>query len=326
MARIAIAKTMNLPAHTIYQPRQPHWISFTEPAWIRLEASNANLGNYTIKDRRFDQAIVPFLQGDWAGIEFQAKASDIVYSGADHHGTPLSPNITVLPDLPVRTIPGELDATGKGAVLGCTMGHWHLREERGQRIQEIYEFQSYGLMVLDHENGEVEIWVLRQGDKVAVSSGCHMTIYNLGGQDQPLVTLDFANPAHNPANKELIGALGPILLAYRTPTEVVFAVNRLYLNAANTKAGVRLQLTDKDPRQRQIRIALHPKRVIGKQLHEKLTSDPDIIRQFSLLGLQLKRAVARTRLTTPAGATTTLSQPLVDSVAPGTAGYRFFLG
>jgi hypothetical protein len=317
---------MNLPANTRYQTQQPRWISFTEPAWIQLDHTSANARQYTIKERRLDQAIGAFAHGDWAGIAFQQEASAIVYSGADHGGTPLWPNITILPDVPARAIHGETSQAGSLEVLGCTMGHWHVADPKGSRSQEIYEYQSYGLMVLDREQGEPELWVLREGDKVAVPSGCHMTLYNLGGAQQPLVTLDFANPTNNTANKHLIGALGPILLAYRTRSEAVFTLNRLYLNSAQTQAGVRLKPTDLAPRELQVRIPINSNQALGPQLYEKLTADAGLIARFDQLGLRLKRATPQATLLALDGRTTTLTQPLVEETRPGAAGYRFFLG
>lgn len=321
---------MNLPPYAHYGPRQARLLAFDEPAWIRLEGDKPGMGEYAIKDRRFDQAIAPYLRGDWAEMDFPQAGEAIVYSGADHSGHPLLPNITVLPNLAARSASGQ---PGPLTVLGCTMGHWHPPTGNGPWTQEIYEFQTHGLMVLDHpkskaEKGKVEIWVLRDGDKVAVPNGCHMTLYNLGDDDHPLVTLDFANPRRNPANKDLIAQCGPILLTYATPTEVVFTLNRLYLNLPVEAAGVRLALPDTDPRRRQVRIPRDTRRDLGGQLYEQLTGNTEIIDQFARLGLQIiKGAPACTLYPPPGGATAslTVNRPLVEATAPGAEATRFFL-
>ena len=316
---------MNLPLHVHHGPRQARLLAFDEPAWIRIESDKPGLRDYTIKDRRFHQAIAPYLRADWAEIAFRGPGEAIVYSGADHNGRPLLPNITILPNLEARSAYGR---PGPLTVLGCTMGHWHPRQKESVWTQEIYEFQAHGLMILDRAQGEVELWVMKDGDKVAVPNGCHMTLYNLGDNDHPLVTLDFADPRHNPANKDFIGKCGPILLACATPTEVTFTLNRLYIDRPDSVAGVRLARSVADPRDRQVRIARDAGLDLGALLHEQLTRNPEVIGQFARLGLRLRRGSPECALEKPAAGATVRSivtRPLVEATSPGAEVYRFFL-
>ena len=220
--------SMVLPDGVKYSAGQRRLIAKDESALIRIEISGRYVANrgYAVRYRSFDDDIAPFLQGPWRDFhEAHCIAPGMtgdtgsVYCGAEHAGPVKLPNITVVPNLSTEQ-PGN--AAGDLRVLGCTMGHYHVpmdpqdpkRGEPGRWVQEVYEFLSYGLLVLDHGQGEVEFWVARAGDKVTVPNGCHMTLYNLGDERQPLVTLDFANPERNPANKNLVGELGPILLGY----------------------------------------------------------------------------------------------------------------
>src|SRR5262249_55633499 len=151
------------------------------------------------------------------------------YSGAEHGSVepkdqpkPKLPNITVVPNVSTshaRTVALSLDRreardepsfgdfrmpTGQEVTLfGCTMGHWHEELSCPDRVQEIYEFQGYGALVIDQpDSDEIELWVARDGDKVIVPQQCHMTLYNLDDSEHPLVTLDFANPRRNNSNKD----------------------------------------------------------------------------------------------------------------------------
>ena len=317
---------MRLPDGAEYSPGRLRLIAFDEPAWVRLRSDAPKLGQYTIKDRSFESAILPYCHGDWGqlGRLSASLGGQAVYSGADHGGMPPLPSITVLPNF--RPVAGSL--TGEVlSILGCTMGHWHPVDPVGERTQELYEFQSPGLMVLDREQGEVDVWVLRGGDKVAVPSGCHMTLYNLGDDDQPLVTLDFADPRRNPADKSLISRKGPILLAYRSDTGVVFALNELYLNARDHRAGVRVD-GEVSAERRRVVISLAGDRPLGEDLYLRLTQDPTLSRRFSELGLRLRVASSEVVLEDPGDPVRSrkVTRPLVDAVQPGQEACRFFLG
>ena len=326
---------MNLPKGVSYHPRQKCLIGKNKPAIIRIEAGASYPGNdkYKINDRYFDKAIAPFLHGDWADFDrlFRLNSHGVIYSGAEHpddpkvlNGIPKLPNITVVPNFLTNESRGLARPL---TVFGCTMGHYH-EMPQGYRIQEVYEFQSYGMLVLDKEDGEVELWVAQDGDKVAVPSGCHMTLYNLGDEDHPLVTLDFADPNRNPSNKDLVGKYGPILLGYYDDFEVVFVLNQLYINSADHKAGVRLASPPTKEQDRQVRIARGARLDLGRLLYEQLTQNPELIGRFARLGLNIKRAMPEAvlePLLSGQGSRLCFSLPLVEATKQGTEVYRYFL-
>ena len=306
---------MKLPSHVDYSPGNHPWIARDSAGWIRIRSDwPANRG-YVIKERFFAQAIAPFLHGTWQDLHQQwpLVTTGVLYSGADHSGTPGLPSITVLPNF--RVVASSSEESCPVAVFGCTMGHWHLPDIHGRRTQEIYEFQSFGLMALDREEGEIELWVLRAGDKVAVPSACHMTLYNLGDESHPLVTFDLATSASNPANKDLIGTTGPVLLAYYTQHQAVFTLNRLYVNSPHTRAGVRLIDPTADLSGCTVRIPRNPRAELGAWLYQQLTENLEVARQFARVGVRLCRASPEA-VVELAGTTQsrrlTIAQPLAD--------------
>ena len=182
---------MYLPNGVTYSPQQEKLIARDARACICIDtrAYPENVAYEKINERTFGSAVQPYLHGDWAecdGFQLQMDPGAIVYSGAEHIGSPKLPNITALRNWLT------IDRSGSPSpylVMASTMGHSHPKDPTGPRIQEVYEFRSPGLMVLDHENGAPEIWVAKDGDKVAVPDGCHMTLYNLGDIHQTLITL-----------------------------------------------------------------------------------------------------------------------------------------
>lgn len=322
---------MNFPEGASHHPRQERLIAKDQSAIIRIDTHIANNAGYYIKDRVFEKAIAPYLHGDWEDFDrlfcLEPPCPDrVVYSGAAHSQQPKLPNITVIPNLSTQESRG---VPRPFTVLGCTMGHFHEPIEGAPDywVQEVYEFQSYGLLVLDRQTGEVEMWVAQDGDKVSVPNGCHMTLYNLGDEDDPLVTLDFADPERNPSNKELIRQCGPILLAYYNDFEVVFVLNRLYINSTDHKAGVRLTDPPTEERDRQVRIARGSRLNLGQFLYEQLTQNPDVIGRFARLGIRIRRASRESVLEPlPSGRSPRLyfSRPLVEAAQPGTEVYRYF--
>ena len=354
---------MNLPDGVWYTPGQfERWIAITAKpgeAWITIDPA---LG-YTVNDRDFGESFQKLFSEDFHAFarRYHLIERSPVYSGAEHTGDPKLPNITVLPNIPTRW-PGSMHLkfdkerfgigrdfpfslfTGQEVTLfDCTMGHWHGQTDCPDRIQELYEFQGYGALVVDRpENGEVELWVARDGDKVAVPQQCHMTLYNLDDLDHPLITLDFANPDRNYANKELVARVGPLLLAYYTPYEAVFVLNRHYINHERIHVrpdefidgnspppgevdnrnclhgGVRLP----EPLPgREVRIPLGARASLGQQLYEALTSDAETIIRFARLGIRVRKASPEVQLD---GAW--YSRSLAEAVKWGKANrlYRFF--
>ncbi len=341
---------MNLPDGVIYQWRRRNlWLSLIsvrgDDGLIRINSQppHDNDSGYQVHNRTFSSAIAPYLKGDWEDLDrlfelqdLQLKAvQDAVYSGGEHNGDPKSPNITVVPNLHTKRGFTETPLM----VFGCTMGHYHSDESSAYRVQEVYEFQSYGLMAIDRGQGEIELWVADDGDKVAVPNRCHMTLYNLDSRDVPLVTLDFANPERNPADKEFVKQYGPAILAYYDGSDVVFTLNRLYINNLEHQAGIRLYTLPSDLKNRQVIIPLGSRLTLGQYLYEQLTGNPDVIGQFARLGVRIRKASPEVVLE-PVPPAIVLEQdqaksvkrtlrihfsaPLVKATRPGTRVYRYF--
>ena len=108
---------MLLPEGVFYRPRQEFLIAQDKWAtiWMRTDGKYSINGEYTIRDRTFEDDIAPFLHGDWADFhqrlklqprkiikEQQEKYAAAVYSGAEHRGSPKLPNITVIPNLTTK--------------------------------------------------------------------------------------------------------------------------------------------------------------------------------------------------------------------------------
>jgi hypothetical protein len=329
---------MLLPEGVFYRPRQEHLIAKDKWAtiWMRTDGKYSVNAEYTIRDRTFEHDIAPFLHGDWADFhqrlklqpreiikEQQEQYSAAVYSGAEHRGNPKLPNITVIPNLTTKESQGPLS---RWEVFGCSMGHYHPKGQNDFRVQEVYEFQSYGLMVLDDGTANVEMWVAKDGDKVTVPNGCHMTLYNLGDRDNPLITLDYANPEQNPANKKLASKCGPILFTYYNDLEVAFVLNRHYINNDEYGFGVRLseRLTDE---QRFIKIVRSARLELGKLLYEELSHNYKLIGKFAQLGISVRQASPQAvlePLEAGRGSRLYFCSPLVKATREGTEVDRYF--
>jgi predicted dehydrogenase len=321
---------MKLPDGLFYAPRQGDLIKIGAPASIRIETGPRYPGNegYQINDRNFKEHIAPYLQGDWADFDRlfglqppPSRNTSAVYSGAEHWGDPKKPNVTLVPNLAAKESRGiDRPLT----VMGCTMGHFHPKTFSDGRAQEVYEFQSYGLLILDHGKGDLELRVARDGDKVAVPSGCHMTLYNLGDQDNPLVTLDFADPDRNLSNKDLARRYGPPLLIYYDDVEVFFVLNRLHINPPDPGIGVRLPASPADRSEREVRMPRGTRLDLGRFLYEGLTQDPDVIGRFARLRLEIQRATPEVDLNDASSSGLSISRPLVEAAKPNSGLYRYF--
>ena len=333
---------MKLPEGIFERPRQEALIDKDRWAIIRIDAGSGRYphnSHYKIRHRSFQEAIEPYLRGDWEEfdryfrlrrqrilqVDGRPKLVDSIYSTAEHRSDPKFPklpNITVIPNL------STIESSGMPKplrVFGTNMGHYHPVES--DRVQEVYEFQTYGAMVLDRELGEVELWVGQDGDKVAVPTGCHMTLYNLGDVDFPLITLNFSDPERNPSDKSLIGRYGPFMLGYYDDFEVVFAINRTYINNPTHRAGVRLSSALTESWERKVRISRGARLDLGRLLHEQLTQNPEIIGKFARLGVRVRVAtpeVVLEPLTVPPGGRLYFSLPLVTATSKGTDVYRYF--
>ena len=157
---------------------------------------------YKINNKYFGE-LKELFSKDYERFDFNYDRNRIIYSGAEHTGKPKLPNITVLPNL---------QATKGITVLGSTMGHQHTQLETGdaRQFQEIYEFYSHGAMLLRNTcRKDARLHLLRPREKIGVRTNDHMTIFNLG--TQPLITLDYANPDKNRAQKDLEKEKGTLI-------------------------------------------------------------------------------------------------------------------
>jgi nucleoside phosphorylase/predicted dehydrogenase len=327
-----------LPEGVFNLPRQERLIAKDERAIICINTNPPYFGNakYGVEDYSFEHAIAPFLHGDWDEFDrfFRlsrkriaraagggALESPLVYSSTEHSGEPKLPDITVLPNLTTKESRG---ARSPLTVFGCSMGHYYLLPASDPRIQSVYEFQSYGMMVLDCEQGHLELWVAQEGDKIAVSGGCHMALYNLGDDDNPLIILDFQNQQRNMIQRNLASKYGPSLLTYYDDFEIVFVLNHLHINNPDHSAGVRLASPPREKRDQQVRLERRQELELGRHLYEQLTQNPEVIGRFSRLGVYIKQASPEVALQSSKGPPLYFSMPLVEATKKGTDVYRYF--
>lgn len=339
---------MNLSDGVQHNPGQLEYlIAITSKAGEALITIDPALG-YTLNDRDFRESFQDLFSDDYRsfGQLYHLVDQSPVYSGAEHRGDPKLPNITVLPNIftsqePIIRIKSanadlSIPAGQEVTLFGCTIGHWHGQKNCFAGIQEIYEFQSYGALLIDYpECAEVELWIARDGDKVVVPQQCHMTLYNLDDRGHPLITLDFANPTRNHANKELVKQTGPILLTYYTAHEAIFLLNRHYINRERVfhadpaptgveneqclNGGVHLAASAVVC---EVRIPLGTRASLGEQIYDALTEDPTVINQFNKLGIRVRKASPEVQLDG-----IWYSRPLTECVKLGAGNplYRAFL-
>lgn len=344
---------MNLPPNVSYRPRQRLLIAKDKEAVIRIATRPSYINNARYSDPMncaFEKAVRPYLHGDWRdfdnvfnlaartrGGKQEHKDLDeelVVYDRVEHRVDPQAdPEILKLPNITVVRNIAAVESHGSVrplVVFGCTMGHDHPARPFGHHVKEVYEFQSFGMLVLDREEGELEMWIAQEGDKVAVPSGCHATIYNLGDEDNPLVTLDFSALPRNyiEEHREFSTTYGPPLLAYYDDLKVVFTVNRLYVNNPLHAAGVRLNYQLQKKVDREVTISRRERVELGELLYEQLTQNPTMVGRFAQLGIRIKRAtpeaVLETMPTTLGHHPLYFSRPLVNATQLGTETYRYF--
>jgi len=213
----------SLPFEVNYRAKK--LISGSEDAVVRLDPA----WGYRINERTFAGAVEPLLSEEYIAFGVQPPDDGVAYSGAESapaNPAGKKPNITVLKNW--------------GNFLGTTMGHHQGVPEL--RCQEVYESHGFGAMVIDRDGEDrIGLHCMKPGDKVLIPSYCIMTLYNL--DHDPLVTLDFANPALNKSSKSLQGTetgifsgrmahVGPVLCMHYDNNENLFylSLNRLFVN------------------------------------------------------------------------------------------------
>jgi hypothetical protein len=189
---------------------------------------------YKINERRInDPDIQIFIEKskDFRLASFGHSLLEVAYFGAEHNTNPKLPNITVLPVY---------------SPLASTFGHPHTQAQKGdkRRIQEIYEFLGYGAMLIRNQE-ETVLHILKPKEKIIVKPNDNMTIFNL--QPEPLVTLDYANPNMNSANKDLEKRIGPLMMIeceeFGEDIATCFKINPKYIDEKIIKCEEKIKET-----------------------------------------------------------------------------------
>lgn len=332
---------MILPKGVSHQPRQAKLIGIDEFAIISIDSSMDNNGGYTVTEASFSD-LEECLKGDWDDFDnvfrFERvqgeadgkKSGDapevVVMSVAAHDGNPRKPDVVVIPNL--RTLPQSSTVSSYG-VLGCSFGR-HRKIDSKRRdaavLPEVYELQSHGMIVLDDESGSMDIWVARPGEKVVVAPGTHMTMYNLGDDNSPLIALRATTWKPSEVTSGCAVQTGPPLLINFDDVEVVFRINRLYVNNNDIKAGLRRPTLSGS---QQITLSRTSRQELGPFLYEQLVHNPELIARFAALGIHLRHPGLDAVLgKTVDGVTSRVffSRPLARALDDGTRVYRFFFG
>lgn len=191
------------------------------------------------------------------------KPKKTAYFGFEHSKSPKLPNITVLPNLRTK---------GLELMLGTTFGHTHTQKANNDTrlAQEIYEFLGYGAVLL-RSNSQAYFYLLKPTEKVLVKTNDNMTLFNLS--NEPLVTLDYANPSMNDSNKELEKKLKAFLQIYYNPisSTASFRFNPTYSpNREVNNLPIEVKLSNVG---------------LGKELYERIKKES---RAFERLGLNIR--------------------------------------
>jgi predicted dehydrogenase len=334
---------MMFPDGVTYRPRQSRLIAIDGVALLSIDSKVNDNEAYEVVEASFE-SIEECLKGDWEefdlkfGLERHVGEVEsrknklpvdklppvIVQSIAQHKNDPAYRKVprrlgmTVIPNLRTTRVEKLY------SVLGCSLSRYYKSDRKRQESErpEVYEFLSYGMMLLDAESHSVDMWVARPGDKVVVPTGCHMTLYNLGDDSEPLMTLQYGNGRADACDDGYSRTAGPMILAYYDDVEVFFQINRLYVNNPDIRAGVQLP-TAAAPR---LRLTRTSRQELGPFLYEQLVHNPELIAQFAGLGIHVKHPPPDVVLSAPANPTERIffSRHLAEATLPGTPVHRFF--
>jgi hypothetical protein len=330
---------MQLPPGVTYRPRHDRLIARNEPAVIQIRRAERQNSAYVVDKPGEDYLgfIAPRLKGDWEDFDrvFQLARSRVVdpeHNSESFFGNAICsdsagfqlPNIHVIANIPAKK--GRVSSQ-PFTVFGCSMGELHRQFGESAYVDQVIEFQSFGAVTIDQAEGEIELWIARDGDKVAIWSGSHSTIYNLDDENNPLVFLsvvrrrtneeELSEPADDPRS-DLSRKRGPVLLGYYDDREAVFTLNRLHVNTRE-RDGVRLSTDVRDRRDREMHIPRGARLSLGALLYEELTSNPDRIACLARLGIRVRRAAPEVVLPRTATSPTLLYvvRPLRDALSSG---------
>jgi hypothetical protein len=174
---------------------------------------------YKINERKFKDVFEILKHYEIFGLpSLNFRGEEEIYWGAEYNKTPKKPNKTEVPNIIIYPY---------GSLMGTTYGHEHTELENGDTrlAQELYEFLTYGAMLLLGK-GYANLVLCRPREKVLVRTDESMALYNMS--DTPLQTLDYANPKKNSASKKLQKEIGPPMIIWRTGYETTFRTNPKY--------------------------------------------------------------------------------------------------
>ncbi|HRZ86026.1 MAG TPA: hypothetical protein P5277_04590 [Candidatus Paceibacterota bacterium] len=238
---------------------------------------------YKINERNFD-SIKDLFSPDYNQFKFPYLETDNVYVGLESCNKNSTseelenklPNLTFLPNLEAKL------SREKVIVMGSTMGHFH---PSNLAVQEIYEFEGYGAMVIDtrtkeegkvNSKGNIDLIMLKPGEKVIVPGNCNMTMYNL--QEDPLEMQDFANPTNNIGIKNLQKKFGPVFCVYYYPKKgnLNFKLNPLYTQSDWIS-----------PSELNVKLKVPSVSQIGELVSDASKNNSKFIEKFKSLGINL---------------------------------------
>lgn len=328
---------MDLPNGVVYRPRQAKLIAKDGVGIISIDSTIAGNADYRIEERTLGGSGDRYLKGDWDDFDrlFRLRTSDsdgggsqIVYSTAIHDGHPRQPNITVVRNLTTyeqRGVPRQM------TVLGCTISRAYPRSDTGPGVAKIYEFLSYGFMLLDSGRGRVDLWIGRAGDKVVVPGGVSASLYNIGDEGNPLLALDFTSgkpldAAQRETAEAMAREIGPMLLAYYDDLEVVFTINTMHINYSDL-AGIRVAPAVLAEYGRTVVLPRTSRQDLGSFIYDQFVHNPAFVARFAKFGINVLHPRGDAVLAASDARSASklfFSRSLAKAVIPGTKVHRFF--
>jgi predicted dehydrogenase len=319
---------MKLPAGVFHNPRQETLIAKNERAQITIDTSIGTNERYAVVETILDHEAELCLNADWERLDRNCRIARsirarhgvrpiVIQSVAHHSGNPPQPTICVVPNLATES---PEDVVRSNTILGCDFGR-HF--SAGNGVIEVLEFQTSGMLAVCTGASAVDLWIARAGDKVALPNDAHATLYNLGDNDHPLVTLRYTGLAAQTLPDPRTRTFGPPLLGYYNDAEVVFVVNRDYIAAARGRDSADTPTNAL----RTICLARTSRQDLGGFLQDQFVLNTDLIAWFARLGINVRHA-DRDVILEPvpfAGARKLFfSRSLTHAVREGTRVQRYF--
>lgn len=273
---------MKLPEGVSYHPenRAQHFsIDQASPCLIQLDPPSYTIQEFTYRSQFSDaKPIVIELPENWAWFDrlFRLVVPRVVSSVAvdDIHWRP---TITVVRNLETEFGPGDTPLR----VLGWACRKCH--------AETIFEFQSFGFLFLDEPVNT--LYMGSDGDKVVIPGEATIFLFNLAGDDNPLITLDVSPQSTSTRPYDTV----PSLLAYIDREVIVFDRNGKQVITQVEQKGDKGDLSGR--------------------LFRTLTTDYTVHQIADDLGITVLRATRHVSLATAPGLH--IIGWLADAVAPG---------